>query len=100
MSSSIIAILHVSHSNLQICRVIDLTHGHRHCDYYTIVKVMGRVRPRTVKPRTEWPVPLRIPSEHEKDRSGDVGDKWGDGDRGRSSSRVSRSGPRRMVMRI
>src|SRR5262245_50269221 len=28
-------------SNLQVCRVIDLAHGHRHCDYYTIVKVMG-----------------------------------------------------------
>src|SRR5215471_19888323 len=28
-------------SNLQVCQVVDATHGHRHCDYYTIVKVMG-----------------------------------------------------------
>jgi hypothetical protein len=71
-------------SNLQVCQVVDATHGHRHCDYYTIVKVMGGVRPRTVKPRTEWPVALRIPSQTKGSLrgQGDVGDKPGDGDRG------------------
>src|SRR5262245_42278518 len=28
-------------SNLQVSQIIDLTHGHRHCDYYTIAKIMG-----------------------------------------------------------
>src|SRR5262249_8953382 len=60
------------------------------------------MRPRTVKPRTEWPVALRIPSQTKGSLrgQGDVGDKPGMVIVERSSSRVSRSGPRRIVMRI
>src|SRR5262245_41610709 len=60
------------------------------------------MRPRTVKPRTEWPVALRIPSQTKGSLQGqgDVGDKRGMVIVERSSSRVSRSGPCRILMRI
>src|SRR5262249_26280236 len=46
--------------------------------------------------------PPRIPRQQKGSlqRQGDVGDKWGMVIVGRSSSRVSRSGPRRILMRI
>jgi hypothetical protein len=46
--------------------------------------------------------PLRIPRQTKRiaPRQGDVGDKWGMVIVQRSSSRVSRSGPRRILMRI
>src|SRR5215831_1233241 len=39
-------------------RIDGRTHGHRHCDYYTIVEVMGADEASNRKARTEWPVAL------------------------------------------
>src|SRR5262249_940236 len=56
-------------SNLQVRRVIDLTHGHGHCDYHIIVKVMGAGEASNSKVSDRMACSAAHPEPNEKDRS-------------------------------
>jgi translation initiation factor 2 alpha subunit (eIF-2alpha) len=58
----------VSRSNLQVCQVIDLTHGHRHCDL-SLVKVMSAGKASNSEASNRMACSAAHPEPNEKDRS-------------------------------